>query len=213
MEIFLLIVGIILFFFLLVLRKSKLQTKGIDIHPEQNISRPPDDFKPSAKVPNDKLVIVSGVRYDDLKKAVQQSCNLNNQTDYAVMPLITKVSEDTFAITFPYEIDFEIFCYFINYIKYPNDISYKPTIAAWCTTKHGDEWITDLSENKKVMLFIPEDNDDYDNVFLTTFDNIGYKLGFALGYEKQLLDAPKMNFIEPHLEVASLESFPSEQLC
>ena len=211
MQIFLLIVGIVLFIFLLILRKSA-RKPAADSHPEQNTSRPPADFKPSAKVENDKLVIVSGVTYDDLKRAVQQSCNLNNQTDYAVLPLLTRVTENDFAITFPYDVNFEIFCYFINYLKYPNDIFYKPTIAAWLTTKRGDEWITDLSENKKVMLFIPEDDDEYDNVFLTTSDNVGYKLGFALGYERQLLDVPKMNFIEPHIEIASLERFQSEQL-
>ena len=55
------------------------------------------------------------------------------------------------------------------------------------------------------MLFIPADDKDYDNVYLTTIDNIGYKLGFAHGDEKQLLAAPKMEYIEPRIEIESLQ--------
>ncbi|HYV94194.1 MAG TPA: hypothetical protein VE978_20630 [Chitinophagales bacterium] len=212
MATYLLIAGIIFYFFhFLVLRRGF--NKLFPIIPYLDTSRLGQNFKPAAKIPNDKLVIVSGVTHHDLRKAAEQSCNLNNQTDYAVMPLITKVSEDTFAITFPYDIDFEIFCCFVNYLKHPHEIFYNPALVAWLTPKHGDKWITDLSENKKVMLCIPEDEHEYNNVFLTTSDNIGYKLGLAPGYEEQFLDAPKMNFIEPHIDIAGLESFESEQLC
>ena len=66
-------------------------------------------------------------------------------------------------------------------------------------------WITEKSATKKVMLFIPADDQDYDNVYLTTSDNIGYKLGFASGDEKQLLAVPKMYYLEPKIELDSLE--------
>src|SRR5439155_14022503 len=93
MQIFLLIAGIILFFFLLVLRQSAGKPEVTDSRPEQNTTRPSEEYKPSSKVPNDKMVIVSGLRDDDFRKAVKQFCNLNNQEDYMVMPLITKVSD------------------------------------------------------------------------------------------------------------------------
>jgi hypothetical protein len=54
------------------------------------------------------------------------------------------------------------------------------------------------------MLFIPYDDTEYDNVYLTTEDNIGYKLGFAVGHEKQILDFPKLNFVEPQIEIDEL---------
>jgi hypothetical protein len=39
-----------------------------------------------------------------------------------------------YAILFPYDIDFEIFCYFVNYLKYPENIQlidYSLDITAW----------------------------------------------------------------------------------
>jgi hypothetical protein len=39
---------------------------------------------------------------------------------------------------------------------------------------------------------------------MTTSDNIGFKLGFALGEEKQLLDGPKMKFKEPTVDILIL---------
>ena len=54
------------------------------------------------------------------------------------------------------------------------------------------------------MLFIPSDDTDHDNVFMTTVDNIGFKLGFAMGEEKQLLDGPKKKFSPPTIDILEL---------
>ena len=78
-----------------------------------------------------------------------------------------------------------------------HDTIYKPTIKAWTSTKQNDNWMTNEIVNKNVMLFIPGDDQDYDNVYLTTSDNIGYKMGFALGEEKQKLNNPRQPYVEP----------------
>ena len=121
---------------------------------------------------------------------------------------LTKISDNEFAITFPYDIDFEIYCYFVNYIYYPMDIKWKPTVMAWATTNHGDTWVKEDAMNKKVILFVPEDDTEYDNVFMTTENNIGYKLGFAIGENSQRLDAPKITFVTPTFDV---NTFPGKQ--
>jgi len=109
-----------------------------------------------------------------------------------------------FAVTFPYDIDFVHYCFFVNYLKYPNDIFYKADIKAWTTTRPGDDWMTKEIVNKKVMLFVPDDDTEYDNVYLTTEDNIGYKMGFAVGETSQRLDEPKMKYRKPPLEIRDL---------
>ena len=79
-----------------------------------------------------------------------------------------------------------------------------PDVTAWTTTKSNDTWITEKSANKKVMLFIPSDDTEHDNVYMTTSDNIEYKLGFAVGEEKQLLNTPKRRYIPPDFEISDL---------
>jgi hypothetical protein len=153
---------------------------------------------------NDKLVIVSDISDTDLQKILTNFCGFHNKESYQVQPRLTKISEKEFAITFPFDIEFEIFCYFVNYVHYPMGFDKSFNIIAWTTTKKGDTWITENSEDRKAMLFIPSDDKEYDNVFMTTADNIGFKLGFALGEEKQLLDSPKKQFIMPTIDILAL---------
>ena len=158
-----------------------------------NNVRPNKSLKPQTIIPNDKIVIVKNVDLEKLKQAISQFCNVYNQEQYVALPRLI-IDSSQYIIIFPYDITFERFCYFINYLKYPHDIFYKPDIIGWCTMKAGDEWITDEMLNKKVMLFIPQWDDEYDNVYLTTEDNIGFKMGFALGYAHKNLDKPIAQF-------------------
>jgi hypothetical protein len=152
--------------------------------------RPSQSTLPTQTKQNDKLVLVKGISQADLKHVLTGFCNMYNKENFQAQPRLTKLTEREFVITFPYNMDFEIFCYFINYIEYPMELTWSPNLTAWTTTKNSDTWITERSANKKAMLFIPTDDTEHDNVYMTTQDNIGYKLGFALGGEKQLLTFP-----------------------
>jgi hypothetical protein len=163
----------------------------------KNQNRPNNVEIPSEKIKNYKIVLIENVKLEDLKNALQKFCNNYNQENLRALPLLTVLEENKFVVTFPYNTDFETYCYFVNYIYYPNDIIYKPTIKAWTSTTQNDSWMTNEIVNKKVMLFIPNDDKDYDNVYLTTSDNIGYKMGFAMGEEKQKLNNPRQTYVEP----------------
>jgi hypothetical protein len=189
MKTILIICGIIAVGFLL---KSCISNNN-----SKNKNRPNNAEIPTEKVKNDKIVLVEDVNLEDLKSALQKFCNNYNQESLTALPLLTILSEKKFVVTFPYDTDFATYCYFVNYMYYPNDIIYKPTITAWTSTKQNDDWMTNEIVNKKVMLYIPSDDKDYDNVFLTTSDNIGYKMGFARGEEKQKLNNPRQTYIEP----------------
>jgi hypothetical protein len=163
----------------------------------KNESRPKNTEIPTEKIQNDKIVLIENIKLSDLKSAIQKFCNNYNQENLTALPLLTILSENKFVVTFPYDTDFATYCYFVNYMYYPNDIFYKPTIKAWTSTKQNDDWMTNEIVNKKVMLFIPADDKDYDNVYLTTSENIGYKMGFAMGEEKQKLNNPRQTYVEP----------------
>jgi hypothetical protein len=175
---------------------------------QKDTSRPSSDTKPTIPVENDKLILVSNVSFEEIKKALTEFCNIYNKKDYSALPRITSLSTTYFAVTFPYNTDFATFCFAVNYLKYPIDGKSQPKVTAWLTTKEGDEWITDKSKNKKVMLFLAEDDKEYDNVFMTTEDNIGYKLGFAVGEEKQLLQSPKEPFRNPDIDMKNHSGIP-----
>jgi hypothetical protein len=168
--------------------------------------------KPANRVPNDKLVIIKGVEIGQVRQAVQQFCDLNNlQEGPRVVAQVTQVSESEIAVTFPYDIDFGKFCFFVNYMYYPNNIEYKTDIKGWATTKAGDMWVGDSYAGKRVMLYIPANNTDYDSVFFTTEENVGYKIGFRdTGDPRQIIPSP-VNFIEPSLS-EDAETNSSEEI-
>jgi hypothetical protein len=171
-------------------------------------TRPSDDKKPTIAKENDKLIVIRNVNQEDVKKALTAFCNIYNKDSFVALPRLVTLSSDSFAIIFPYDTDFATFCFAVNYVKYPIDIKWQSQVTAWVTTKEGDDWITDKSKNKKVMLFLSDDDKEYDNVFMTTQDNIGYKLGFAAGEEKQLLQTPKKIYKAPTIQIKSLDGLP-----
>lgn len=84
------------------------------------------------------------------------------------------------------------------------ELKWTPGVTAWVTTKETDNWTTEKTWNKRVMLFLTADDTEYDNVYLTTTDGTGYKLGFARGEEKQLLPQPARRYIAPEVEPSEL---------
>ena len=189
----LLIIGIVIVVGFLIF-KFVFKSSDSDL---KNTTRPSDLGKPTTPIDNDKIVIVKNLKLDYLKQAIEQLCNMSNQERYNTLPRLTIIDNQS-VITFPYDIDFDQFCYFVNYLKYAHDLSlksdYKPDIKAWCTTKTGFAWMTDEIVNKNVMIYIPDWDKDYDNVYLTTQDNFGYKMGFAMGEEHQKLDKPVIQY-------------------
>lgn len=176
--------------------------------PDTDTSRPQEHFFPTNKVANDKLVIVEDVNENDITKILQEFCNLYNKEMFQALPRLIKLSDNKFAVTFPYDINFEIYCYFINYVNYPMGFNRNFKTIGWTTTKKSDIWTTEKSVNKNVMLYVSDFDKEYDNVFLTTSDNIGYKLGFAMGEEKQLLDRPEKNYVKQPISSTELEGKP-----
>jgi len=171
-----------------------------------DVSRPSESDKPTDLKDNDKLIVIKNVTHQDIEQVLIKFCNIYNKSDYAAQPRLFQINPSTYAVTFPYDIKFDLFCFAINFLKYPTDINWNAEIRAWATTNTGDQWITEKSINKKVMLYLTVDDKEYDNVFLTTNDNIGYKLGFAMAHESQLLNMPKERYVESDVNYQSLKS-------
>ena len=163
------------------------------------------------KMTNNKIVIVKNLKQEYLEKAIEQFIDLS-KGENTIKPKIT-IFNDKLVITFPYDIEFDTLCYFINYLEYAHDLSlkpdYKPEVYGWYKTKKGDEWMTKEIVNKEVLIFIPETDDEYDNVYVTTEDNLGFKMGFALGYEHEKLAKPVIPYMKRQINKSDLENYKS----
>jgi len=205
MKIVLIILCVILIALILKSCLPKNDNKEFKDTSRQNIS------EQKKLIQNDKIIIVDGARYEDIKKATLQFCNIYNKQNLVAIVKLTKISENLSVLTFPYDIDFGTLCFLTNYLYYPNEIFYKADIKAWTTTRPNDDFISNENENQYSMLFIPNDDKEYDNVYMTTKENKGYKLGFAIGKSKNLF-FPKLNFIENKYRIKDIEDKPNEEI-
>lgn len=171
---------------------------------EKKSNRPSPETKPITLVPNDKLVHVSNVSKANIAKVLMQFCDLYNKESFRALPRLIIISEKEYAITFPFDVDFVTFCIFVNYLHYPFDVKYEPRIRAWTSTKESDEWIERPVKGQRVMLFIPKDDDEYDNVYLTTESHFGVIVGFAIGHHFRPLSHPRELYDAPIFAINEL---------
>lgn len=214
MSLFLSIIGIILVLGFLFLKSKPTETTP-EIVDRKTTSKPFLIEKPTTNKINDKIIVIKNLKVDYLKQAIKQFCDLSNQISYVALPRLT-VLENQSIITFPYDIEFDQFCYFINYIKYAHELAdksdYKPQIRAWYTTKADDQWITEEMANKAIMLYIPDSDEEYDNVYLTTSDHLCFKVSFTKRGKNQKLKKPALAFEErpSDLNLEDKETFDFE---
>lgn len=158
-------------------------------------NRPSDDLFPKQKRENDKIIIIKGISVETANEIIIDFCNTYNQKKFVAIPKLL-VFDDCQAVLFPYDIDFEYFCYFVNHIRYGRGSSFPKTeVTGWTITKEGDGWMTNEILGKQVMLYIPDSDTEYDNVYLTTEDNLCFKMGFAYG-EEHIKQATTIKYYE-----------------
>ncbi len=173
-------------------------------------ARPSKDKKPALKMDNDKLIMVDHVMQGDIRLALTKFCNLYNKDDFAALPRLWQIATDSYAVTFPYDTDFATFCFAANFLKYPIGIKWDGRVKGWTTIKTGDDWIDEQNNGKRVMLYLAEYDKEYDNVFMTTQDNIGYKLDFSGTNNTKPLSTPIDAYQEPPMLIDRLKAHSFE---
>ncbi len=148
-----------------------------------------ENIEEKEDVPNDKIIVAENICIDELKKVIQVSCGFYNNEEFLVSARLTEVDEKTAVITFPFDVDFDVFCYFVNCIIYAHYTKHEPVIKSWATISANEgEFLKDCY-NQKAIFYIPEDDEDKDNVYFTTENNKCFKLGIHL---EELTEIPEV---------------------
>lgn len=139
---------------------------------------------PKSLIANDKIIWIENISKQEIHTALQDFCDLYNVKTYEVLPRLIPYSSTEYAIVFPYDISFELYCYLINYLSFPEKIEKTFPALGYCT----------LSTQQKAMLYMSNNDTEYDNVYITTDNNKCYKNGFALGKQMQELPTIDKNY-------------------
>ncbi len=123
---------------------------------------------------SDNQIVLKGATYNELKQALNQWINLYEEdlNDDIKFKLI-KIHSDEFVLKVDDSLDNERFFFLINYLKYPEDIKYKVDVIGYTIGKDKN-----LFEANKLLVYIPENDDEYDNVYVVMEDNSTFKVGF-----------------------------------
>ncbi|HTE24042.1 hypothetical protein [Flavitalea sp.] len=182
-----------------------------ELQPDSDSARPSQLLLPTETRQNDKLVIVKDVAYMDIKKVLIGFCNMYNKDNYLAIPRLIKLMERQFAIVFPYDIDFQTYCYFINYLEFPLELERSLDVTGWATVNGSEPGVIPGIKGKKIMLFIPTLDTEHDNVYVTTDNNMGFKLGFAVGKQIQLPGMPEKRYSSPAYIITELQDKEFEE--
>jgi hypothetical protein len=118
---------------------------------------------------NDKAILIRGWNEDELGKILDDFVETDLSAFAAFRIEIQKRLENSFALTFPEDIHPDEFVCLINYLAYPFDfdLAGRSIVVAGKTTLNSDfDGLPKSFEGKKALLYLPENDDDYQVVYL-----------------------------------------------
>lgn len=125
------------------------------------------------------LINIKGGSYDEIKKALKQWIMSNSDDlDDNLKFEIYKTGQESYLIAADKRLNNEYFDYLINYMRYPDEIKYSISIEGY-TTVRDEKAYSKSFLNKKIIVYVPDNDKEYDNVFLTTEDSETYKVDFS----------------------------------
>ena len=131
---------------------------------------PQTDLSPFTPDPdNDKAILIQGWNEGELHKILDDFVEQDLSAFAAFRIEIQKRFENFFALTFPEDIHPDEFVCLINYLAYPFDfdLTGRSIIVAGKTTLNSDfDGLPKEFEGKKALLYLPENDDDYQIVYL-----------------------------------------------
>lgn len=123
----------------------------------------------------ENIIKIEGGAYTDVKKALRQWISLYSENiDESLKFEVFKNGKGNHVIRVDERIDITSFFYLINYLKYPENIKYKINVEGFTIGKEHVELL-----DKRLLIYISENDKNYDNVYVVTEENKTYTIDFG----------------------------------
>ena len=122
------------------------------------------------------LILIKGDTYSQIKRLLQQWAELYaNDISFEFY----RLKDDSFAIKADDKLDNDRFNCLINYFDYPENDDYELDIKGY-TTALNINGLCDVEDlrGKKLMIYLSEEDTEFDNVYAVTESNENYKIDF-----------------------------------
>ena len=132
---------------------------------------------------NDKVIMVKGWDEVEIRKIIQDFIEQNKDVPYPAYTIEPReLEEDLHRLTFPQDIHPQIFSYLINLLTYPFDLDLRnrSIIVVGKTTLNSEfEGVDSSLLGQKAILYVPENDEDYDVVYMRTESGINLADSFG----------------------------------
>jgi hypothetical protein len=147
---------------------------------------------------NDKAILIQGWNEDELRQILDDFVEEDLSAFAAFRIEIEKRFENSFALTFPEDVHPAELLSLINYLAYPLnfDLAGRSIVVAGKTTLNSDfDGLPKSLEGEKALLYLPENDEDYDVVFLQTDSGVVLANSFNEGVWRKVDDARLSNAV------------------
>lgn len=120
---------------------------------------------------NDKIIMVSGWNEEELRKILDDFVEEDASAAHECRIDINKQYQNVHRLTFPEDIHPSEFACLVNYLNYPMNLGLAGrsiTVAGQTTLNSDLHGIPPALVGKKAILYVPENDQDYDAVYLQT---------------------------------------------
>jgi hypothetical protein len=149
------------------------------------------------------LVFVAGTSTPDITRISQDFANrYYDRGDGVELSIYTSKTDDKkHVLKLEQPQEFYLFNFLVNFIAYPADKTYRLEPRGYWKLQPNQIPSSGL-ENDLLMIFVPLEDREYDNVYAITQTGNPMKLGFAIGEEYIPLNTQKYKFIEQSFNLA-----------
>jgi hypothetical protein len=172
MEVFLIPVAVVVLPLVLVLIAKPVKAEDPQIDPAA--------FTPDPN--NDKTILIEGWNEDELRRILDDFVEQDLSAFAAFRIEIEKHLENSFVLFFPEDIHPAEFLSLINYLAYPIDLDAagRTIVVAGKTTLNSDfDGLPKSLAGKKAILYIPDNDEDHDVVYLQTDSSMTLAKSFS----------------------------------
>ncbi len=156
------------------------------------------NFTPNPE--NDKVILVKGWDSSEIQKIIHDFIEMYKNDGYPAYTIEPhKQSENLYRLAFPQDIHPQLFTFLVNYLAYPFDLDLRNRsiiVGGKTTLSSGFEGIDSSLVGKKAILYLPENDQDHDVVYMQTESGINLANSFTELRWRRVNDARLSNEVK-----------------
>lgn len=150
--------------------RRRTQGHPLDVEPTSKLH--PTNFQTTQQV-----VRIMNVEMNEMEQVLRDFGKEYELSLFFEQLEIMRVGDFSWVATPKEPLPFETFCYLVNYLEYPIGKKWKAAAIGWTNFESKESTPLDPVP-EPLMVYVPEVDDSYDQVLITSASGIGYKCAF-----------------------------------